>query len=86
MFSISKGAKISDCLCEMENREFRKVKIAGTSVFTDRLIFSYLIDEKRLQRISKIPQHLLDETLEDLESIQGNGLTGRKIFQRQPNL
>jgi len=79
MFSISKGAKIIDCLREMESREFRKVKIAGTSsVITDRLILSHLFDEKRLQRVSKIPQHLLDDTLEDLESIQGKWIDGRK--------
>ena len=29
MFSTSKGAKIIDCLREMENREFRKVKNSG---------------------------------------------------------
>ncbi|MHB1867508.1 MAG: DUF294 nucleotidyltransferase-like/CBS domain-containing protein [Nitrososphaerales archaeon] len=87
MFSMSKSAKIIDCLREMENREFRKVKIAGTSsVITDRRILSHLFDEKRLQRISKTPRHLLDDTLEDLDSAQGPRIDGKKSLSEAANL
>ncbi len=79
MFSMSKGSKIVDCLHEMVSRKFRKVKIAGTSsVISDMEIFSHLFDEKRLQRISKTPQHLLNDTLEDLEPAQGPWIDGKK--------
>ena len=79
VFAMSKGARVIDCLHEMESRKYRKVKIAGTtSVVSDILIFSQVFDEKRLQRISKTPQHLLDDTLEDLQTAQGTWISGNK--------
>lgn len=78
VFSMPKGTKVIDCLREMESRKYRKVKIFGTTlVVSDRLIFSHIFDEKRLQRIAKAPQHLLDVTIEDLEPVQGTWISGK---------
>jgi CBS domain-containing protein len=87
VFSMSKGSKVIDCLREMESRKYRKVRITGTnSVVSDRLIFSHVFDEKRLQRISKAPQHLLDDTLEDLEPVQGTWISGKKKISEAAKL
>ena len=87
VFSMSKGARVIDCLREMESRKYRKIKIMGTtSVVSDTLIFSHVFDEKRLQRISKTPQHLLDDTLEDLETAQGTWISGKKRISEAAKL
>jgi len=87
VFSMSKGARVIDCLREMESRKYRKVKISGTtSVVSDILIFSQVFDEKRLQRISKAPQHLLDDTLEDLQTAQGTWISGKKRISEAAKL
>lgn len=87
IFSMSKGSQVIDCLREMESRKYRKVRITGTSkVVSDRLIFSRVFDEKRLQRITKTPQHLLDETLEDLVPVQGTWISGKKTISEAAKL
>jgi hypothetical protein len=71
-FLMSRGSTILECMREMEKRKFRRVRIAGgSSVVSDAELFSYLFDEKRLEIISRTPQHLLDGTLEDVDPIQG---------------
>lgn len=87
VYSMSKGSRVIDCLREMESRKYRKVKITGTTmVVSDRLIFSHVFDEERLQRISKTPQHLLDDTLEDLEPVQGTWISGKKKISEAAKL
>ncbi|MDG6921879.1 MAG: CBS domain-containing protein, partial [Nitrososphaerota archaeon] len=87
VFSMPKGSRVIDCLREMESRKFRKVRISGTTmVVSDRLIFSRVFNEKRLQRITKTPQHLLDETLEDLGPVQGTWISGKKSIPEAAKL
>lgn len=79
VFSMSRGTKIVDCLRELEIRKIRKVQLVGTgSVISDKQLLSHIFNERRMVRISKSPQHLLDDTLEDLESVQTTRIDGHK--------
>lgn len=82
-FLMSRGSTILECMREMETRKFRRVRINGTfSVVSDREIFDYLFNEKRIEAISRTPQHLLDGTLEDVDAIQGMWIDDRENISK----
>jgi hypothetical protein len=82
-FFMSRGATILECMREMEKRKFRRVRLAGgSSVVSDAELFSYLFNEKRLETISRTPQHLLDGTLEDVDPIQGTWIDGSENISK----
>ncbi len=79
IFSLPRGTIIVDCLRQMESRKFRKIQLTGTtSIVTDKQILSYIFNDRRLQQISKTPQHLLDYTLEVLDTVQAPWMEGNK--------
>lgn len=78
VFSLSNETKIVDCMQEMVRRKFRRVCVPGTkSMISDRQILSYVFDEKKVQGILKMPEHLLDGTLNEVASIQATWVDGQ---------
>lgn len=86
VFSMSRGSRIVECMAEMESRKFRRIKVANSSsIISDKEVLSYLFNEPRLERIAKVPQHLLDGTLEDLDPVHAEWIDGRANISKAAN-